>query len=188
MKTEGQHPEEYKGKPRIKTVLVGDGKVGKTSLKRSYLGFDFIDNYEMTIGVEVSNKNLGKNFLQIWDLGGQRGFQEVFGSHFASAEAAIIVFDITNPKSFENVNKWIEMITIEKKQMIPSVLVGNKSDLRNKGLDEIPYTQALDLSRELSNNSLYEIPYIEASALTGLNVTYIFEYLISTLKTISNLK
>ncbi|OLS27704.1 MAG: Transforming protein p29 precursor [Candidatus Heimdallarchaeota archaeon LC_2] len=140
----------------------------------------------MTIGVDVSSKKLGKNILQIWDLGGQRGFQQIFGDYFAKTEGAVVVFDITNPKSFENVNKWIEMITIEKIQMIPTVLVGNKSDLRNRGLFEISYLQGLDFAKELSNNSIFEIPYIEASALTGLNVSHIFESLVTTIITISN--
>ena len=188
MKTNKQDTLEPELKHRFKTVLIGDGGVGKTSLKRSYLGLDFIDNYEMTIGVEVSVKRVGKTLLQIWDLGGQRGFQQVFGDHFAKAEAAVVVFDITNPKSFQNVERWIEMITIEKKQMIPTVIVGNKADLRNRGRTEVTHIQALDYSKELSNNSLYEIPYIEASALTGLNVSYIFEHLLTTLTTISRLR
>lgn len=186
MKTNNQNTSDPEIKPRFKTVLIGDGGVGKTSLKRSYLGLDFIDNYQMTIGVDVSSKKLGKNILQIWDLGGQRGFQQIFGDYFAKTEGAVVVFDITNPKSFENVNKWIEMITIEKKQMIPTVLVGNKSDLRNRGLFEISYLQGLDFAKELSNNSIFEIPYIEASALTGLNVSHIFESLVTTIITISN--
>ncbi|MCE7734067.1 MAG: GTP-binding protein [Candidatus Heimdallarchaeota archaeon] len=188
MKNNKQDTLQTEFKHRYKIVIIGNGGVGKTSLKRSYLGLDFIDNYEMTIGVEVSVKRYGKTTLQIWDLGGQRGFQKVFGDHFAKAEAAVVVFDITNPESFQNVERWIEMITLEKKQMIPTVLVGNKADLRNRGRTEVSHIQAIDYSRELSNNSLYEIPYIEASALTGLNVTYIFEYLMTTLKTISRLR
>lgn len=68
--------------------------MGKTSIKRSYLGFDIIDNYEMTLGVEISTKTMGKNVLQIWDLAGQRGFNTLFADHFANVEAAIVVFDI----------------------------------------------------------------------------------------------
>ena len=49
---------DSQNKTRYKTVLLGDSRVGKTSIKRSYLGFDFIDNYEMTIGVEISTKSL----------------------------------------------------------------------------------------------------------------------------------
>ncbi|MHA2253293.1 MAG: GTP-binding protein [Candidatus Kariarchaeaceae archaeon] len=172
-------------KIRYKTVLIGDGGVGKTSLKRSFLGFDFIDNYEMTIGAEASIKRLGKNALQIWDLGGQRGFQQVFENYFLETDSAIVVFDITNPKSFENVPNWIEMITITKQELVPTILVGNKSDLRSRSPNEISYEHAMEYAQYLTNNSIYEIPYVEASALTGLNVPYIFEHLILTLKTLN---
>lgn len=169
---------------RYKTILIGDGGVGKTSLKRSFFGFEFIDNMEMTIGAEASIKRLGKNILQIWDLGGQRGFQASFEDFFIETDSAIVVFDITNPKSFDNVSRWIEMITIQKHEMIPTVIVGNKSDLRGKNTDEVSYERAMEYSKYLSNNSIYEIPYIETSALTGLNVAYIFENLIYTLRAI----
>ncbi|OLS17054.1 MAG: Transforming protein p29 precursor [Candidatus Heimdallarchaeota archaeon LC_2] len=171
-------------KTRYKTVLLGDSKVGKTSIKRSYLGFDFIDNYEMTIGMEISTKSLERNILQIWDLAGQRGFNKIFEDHFKHTQAVVIVFDITNPKSFENIDKWIEMITIKKNELLPTVIVGNKSDLRGRTDEEVSYKSAMDYANYLSNNSIYEIPYIEASALTGLNIAYIFEHLIYTLNEI----
>lgn len=179
---------ESPSKTRFKTVLLGDSRVGKTSIKRSYLGLDFIDNYEMTLGVEISTKTMGKNVLQIWDLAGQRGFNALFSDHFANAEAAVVVFDITNPKSFENLSRWIEMITIQKKELLPTIIVGNKSDLRGRSNIEVSHQTAMDYAQYLSNNSIYEIPYIEASALTGLNISYIFEHLIYTLNEISKHK
>jgi small GTP-binding protein len=173
---------------RFKTILIGDDGVGKTSIKSSYMGLEFIDNYEMTIGAEASIKRLGKHDLQIWDLGGQRGFQKAFDDYFVSTDSAIIVFDISNQNSFNNLAKWVKLITIQHKQMIPSVIVGNKSDLRGRTEEEVSYEKAMEYSRYLSFNSVYEIPYIETSALTGLNISYIFENLISTLKTVHGIE
>ncbi|MHA2172079.1 MAG: GTP-binding protein, partial [Candidatus Kariarchaeaceae archaeon] len=173
---------------RFKTVLIGDDGVGKTSIKRSYMGLEFIDNYEMTLEAEASIKRFGRHDLQIWDLGGQRGFQKAFDDYFVSTDSAVIVFDISNQDSFNNISRWIELITLQHKQMIPSVIVGNKSDLRGRTGEEVSYEKAMEYSRYLSNNSVYEIPYIESSALTGLNISYIFENLISTLKIVHGIE
>lgn len=80
------------------------------------------------------------------------------------------------------------MVTIQKKELLPTVIVGNKSDLRGRSNIEVSHQTAMDYAQYLSNNSIYEIPYIEASALTGLNISYIFEHLIYTLNEISKHK
>jgi len=51
----------------FKTVIVGNSTVGKTSIKRSYAGLDYIDNYHMTLGAELSFQKIDKGTLQIWD-------------------------------------------------------------------------------------------------------------------------
>ena len=178
------NPKGSEIKTRFKTILLGDLGVGKTSLKQSFLGLDFIDNYPMTIGSDASIKKLGKNALQIWDTGGQHGFKADFEDFFHDIDCAVLVFDITNPNSFDNLPRWVELITMQKAGMVPMVLVGNKSDVRGKAEDEISYERAVEYSRNLTNNSIYEIPYIETSAQTGMNVAYIFENLIYTLRTI----
>jgi len=160
-------------------VIIGDAGVGKTSIKNSYLGMDYVDNYTMTLGMETGLKVFEKNSLHIFDIGGQSGFS--MDEYFQGAHGAIIVFDITSRESFQHVNKWMEVVSIRVGHMIPAVLVGNKSDLRLIDTNQVSLEEANRKSAELSGNSIYEIPYFETSAKTGLNVDHLFEFLKATM-------
>ena len=188
IKKKSNKSAETETKPRYKTILLGNAGVGKTSLKRTFLGMEFVDNYTLTIGSDYASKELGRTTLQIWDLAGQPGFQESLDNYFVDTDSAILVFDIANPKSFEAIPKWAELLTIKKRGQVPMIIVGNKSDLRLRSYDEVAYNKALEFAAEMTNNSLFEIPYFEASALTGLNVNFIFDHLIETLETINKNK
>ena len=169
----------------FKVVLIGDGAVGKTSLRRNYLGKSFRENYLMTIGADFSVKQVPYEdyivSLQIWDLAGQPRFSEVRGAYYANTYGAIVVFDVTRPNTFTNIDFWInEMIKYNDNKLIPMVVVGNKIDLREELPEEVQVdkTSALTYAHVLSEWGGIKVEYVETSAKTGENVTAAFERLI----------
>ncbi len=125
----------------IKILLLGDGAVGKTSLVRRFVEQKFDDRYIATIGVNVKKKrlpDLGLNMM-VWDIYGQKMNKDLHASNYSGADGAIIVYDLTRPDTFLNVDDWIsEVFSITGK--IPFVILGNKLDLienyENSGYDE----------------------------------------------------
>lgn len=118
----------------IKIILLGDGEVGKTSLRRSFLGEEFSPNYIQTLGADFSYKetNVDGHLLgiQYWDIAGQAEFEFVHPTYFKSSLAAIVVYDVTNRSSFETVEKWIKRYyTVVGFNDNPILILGNKVDL-----------------------------------------------------------
>ena len=125
----------------LKVTLIGDGAVGKTSLRNRYMGRGFRQDHLMTIGADfatvekeiIYNERTYNCIFQIWDIAGQKRFSDMRARFFHGSMAAIAVFDITRPDSFQNIRVWIEEIWKNNgKGAIPIVLVGNKSDLRDR--------------------------------------------------------
>jgi GTPase SAR1 family protein len=105
----------------------------------------------------------------IWDLAGQSQFQRLWPDYLTDSRAGIIVYDITNRESFENVKKWHKIITEVAFQDIVLILVGNKVDLDDSR--EISMDEAMDLAKELG------IYYMETSAKTNENIDDLFEWI-----------
>ena len=155
---------------RFKVLLLGEGSVGKTSLLYQFVKGKFSSNYQITIGanflskdVQFSKKNEAN--LVIWDIAGQYAKFERFHKQFyKNANGALIVFDLTRPKTFDAVDKWhSEMEEILGKD-VPFVLIGNKADLIGDFNREIDVKASQDYAE--SRGSIY----IETSAKTGENV------------------
>ena len=116
----------------IKCVVVGDGAVGKTELLISYTTNAFpgeyiptvFDNYSANVMVEDTAIN-----LQLWDTAGQERYRAITNSYYRGANAAMVVFDITNSVSFKDVPKWLnEIRNNTDSASIPIMLIANKSD------------------------------------------------------------
>lgn len=172
--------------PKIfKIVLIGDGAVGKTSLRRNYLGKSFRENYLMTIGADFSVKQVPYEDytvnLQIWDLAGQPRFSEVRGAYYTNCYGALVIFDVTRPNTFTNVDYWInELIRFNDNKLVPMVIIGNKVDLRGSTPQEIQVdsNSAMAYAATLSDWGGLKVDYIETSAMSGQNVNSAFERLI----------
>lgn len=175
-------PDIVKGKDIInfqfKVILCGDQGVGKTSLVLRFTSDVFKRTYISTIGVNVTDKvvQVSKLLIQlvIWDVAGQIKFQTMRTEFYKGAQGTFFVFDLTDPKSFENIKGWYQDIknylaTTEKdahKRKLFGFLIGNKADLREER--KIKIEDALKLSKELN------LEYIETSALSGDNVKVAF--------------
>ena len=179
----------------IKAVLIGDGGVGKTSLRERYLGRGFSANYMMTIGADFALKQVKiKNDdkiqtinVQIWDLAGQVHFSKVRTLYYKGLKGLLAVFDVTRDNSYTNLLNWVNEIktVIEDTSKIPVILIGNKIDLRIEGEPshippELGVKMADQFSELLSDGKL-EVNYIETSAKTGENVENAFNKLVQTI-------
>ena len=170
----------------FKVVLIGDGAVGKTSLRRNFIGKSFRENYLMTIGADFSVKQVTfEDYvinLQLWDLAGQPRFSEVRGAYYAGTYGAMVIFDITRPNTFTNIDYWInELIKYNNHKLVPMMIVGNKSDLRGTTPAEVQVDKlsAMAYADTLSNWGGLRVDYVETSALSGKNVDDAFQRLIS---------
>jgi len=158
---------------QFKVIVVGDPSVGKTSLILKYTDNAFRRSYVPTLGIHVSNKifKLKGSIIQLvlWDLGGQERFETLRKRAFKGSDAVFLVFDLTNPDSFQNISKWhsdIQEHLKERSEDIIGFVIGNKKDLT----DSIKINS--ENAQELADK--FNFGYIETSALLGENVDYAF--------------
>jgi small GTP-binding protein len=175
---------------RGKVVLLGAPSVGKTSLLARYVDDIFRDEYMQTIGAnflikEVDLKNIIHNIdikssernqdikerglkLYFWDIGGQTDKLFANEYYFIQALGAMIIFDILNRKSFENLEFWISKLK-ELSGDVPFIIIGNKLDK----------SEEREVSEEKGRKfaEKYGVDYIETSAKNDMNVNKAFELL-----------
>jgi small GTP-binding protein len=166
----------------FKITLLGEGAVGKTSIRRTYLGESFKEGYMMTIGADFAVQKMTHNnteyTLQIWDLAGQQRFSAVREVYYRGTAGALLVFDVSRPETYEILPNWLhELIRNNKNRIVPIVLIGNKADLRDSTPYSVPINYAQEYADQLSEWSGFYVPYIETSAKTGLNVEKVFQVL-----------
>jgi len=151
----------------FKSIVVGDGGVGKTALTLRFSKGFFTEDYKMTIGVDFHVKTISidtleetiKCKLQLWDTGGQERFSSIRPMYYRGSLGAVLVFDLTNYASFEHLPQWIEEVRANIKSEIPLLLVGNKSDLTDQRAVSI---------EEINNFTRdFNLYYMETSAKTG---------------------
>lgn len=161
---------------KYKIVLAGDGAVGKTSLINRFVTGAFTGDYKATIGVAITAKSLVVNDqevnLQIWDVAGQTLFRQFRQKFYTKAEGALLVFDLTVPKSLDNLHlSWMNDIK-EITGEIPTVLIGNKVDLK-----ELQAISSEEITTFLEQHPMCS--HINTSALTGENVEQAFHELVT---------
>lgn len=171
-----------------KVVLLGEGGVGKTALRHTYLGQGFKKGYSMTIGADFAAKRAEVDgqaiTAQIWDLAGQERFEAVRSVYYRGCVGALLVFDITRPDTFNALPSWItELIQNNNNTLVPLVLIGNKGDLRGQTPSEVDGSASTLYASQLSDWSGYNVPYVETSALSGQNVDSAFVTLLRNVNT-----
>ncbi len=151
----------------FKILLVGDQSVGKTSIVKKTTENKFSTEYKPTIGCDFTVKQfeIGRNKVRLhfWDFGGSTNFEHMRRELYVDADAAVLVFDLTNPESLKNLEKWRKEIQSSFGSLTMFV-VGNKSDLERK----IPVEEGLKYAKEINAT------YFETSANTGINIEELF--------------
>ena len=153
----------------FKLIVIGDSGVGKSCLTNRATTNLFEDTYSATVGFEFVSFNVKINEkvikLQIWDTCGQEMYRSLVQGFYRNTSLAIIVYDVNNKKSFENLDTWLRDLRQHTEPEIPIFIVGNKSDLERNVTTE----EAKIFSQ--SNRTCY---FAECSAKKGYNVKEIF--------------
>ncbi|KAJ9474021.1 Ras-related protein SEC4 [Pseudozyma hubeiensis] len=163
----------------IKLLLIGDSGVGKSCLLLRFCDDAWTPSFITTIGIDFKIRTIeldGKRIkLQIWDTAGQERFRTITTAYYRGAMGILLVFDVTDQKSFENVRTWHANIEQHASEGVSKILIGNKSDWEEKRA--VTSEQGEELARELG------IPYIETSAKSNANVEEAFFNLAREVKT-----
>ncbi|XP_010682035.2 ras-related protein RABD1 [Beta vulgaris subsp. vulgaris] len=154
----------------FKLLLIGDSSVGKSCLLLRFADDSYVDSYISTIGVDFKIRTVELDSktvkLQIWDTAGQERFRTITSSYYRGAHGIIIVYDVTEMESFNNVKQWLNEIDRYANESVCKLLVGNKCDLVENKVVDTQMGQAL--ADELG------IPFLETSAKDAINVEQAF--------------
>uniref|UniRef100_A0A8C5WZA0 small monomeric GTPase n=1 Tax=Laticauda laticaudata TaxID=8630 RepID=A0A8C5WZA0_LATLA len=161
-----------------KIVMVGDSFVGKTSILRRYTDFCTTgrappSSYITTVGIDFKVKTISCDNttmkLQIWDTAGQERFHTFTTSFFRGAHGFVLVYDITDGKSFQGISHWIKDIYEKVGEDTDIILLGNKCDKEAERI--ISKNKGEKLAWE------YGIPFFETSAKDNINIEKAFSVL-----------
>ena len=165
-----------------KILLLGDSSVGKTCFLMRYTDNTFQEIHMSTIGLDYRLKSMtlksGKNVkVQIWDTAGQDRFRAITKNYYKGAHGIILIYDVTNQLSFDNVSNWINQIKEEASDKVTIFLVGNKiDDVENRKIQT-------ESGKNLAEN--FQLQFYETSAKTGENVEKTFQALVEKIDEIS---
>ena len=152
---------------KCQLLIIGNSIVGKTSILTKYTTKNYTENYLATVGLDfftkdetIDNKIIR---IKIWDTAGQERYKAITKCFFQRAQGIIIVFDVTNKRSFDNLKMWIDSINSQSKltedlENMPIIIIGNKIDLPKRVIDK---ETALNFAKEQN------LDYFETSAKTG---------------------
>ncbi|XP_020592598.1 ras-related protein RIC1 [Phalaenopsis equestris] len=162
----------------FKLLLIGDSGVGKSCLLLRFADDSYLESYISTIGVDFKIRTVeqdGKTIkLQIWDTAGQERFRTITSSYYRGAHGIIVVYDVTDQESFNNVKQWLNEIDRYATDSVNKLLVGNKCDLTDERV--VAYEAGKALADEVG------IPFLETSAKDATNVEQAFMKMTSEIK------
>ncbi|KAK8478346.1 hypothetical protein V6N13_144552 [Hibiscus sabdariffa] len=155
----------------IKLLLIGDSGVGKSCLLLRFSDGSFTTSFITTIGIDFKIRTIeldGKRIkLQIWDTAGQERFRTITTAYYRGAMGILLVYDVTDESSFNNIRNWIRNIEQHASDNVNKILVGNKADM-DESKRAVPTSRGQALADE------YGIKFFETSAKTNLNVEEVF--------------
>lgn len=155
---------------QFKLVLLGESAVGKSSLVLRFVKGQFHEYQESTIGAAFLTQTVCLDDttvkFEIWDTAGQERYHSLAPMYYRGAQAAIVVYDITNTDTFARAKNWVKELQRQASPNIVIALAGNKADLASKRAVEFQEAQAY-----ADDNSLL---FMETSAKTAMNVNEIF--------------
>ena len=159
----------------IKILTLGDTMVGKSSIVLRYSDDKFDDKIFSTIGIDFKTKYIKMDNYSvkvlIWDTAGQEKFQNIAKTYYKGANGVMLIYDISNRKTFQRINFWIKELKENNKiDELFIYLIGNKKDLEDKR--EISFEEGEKYAKE--NN----INFIEVSAKSGEGIPNLFHNVI----------
>ncbi|KAL6058301.1 Small GTP-binding protein Rab1 [Balamuthia mandrillaris] len=162
----------------FKILLLGSQGVGKSSLLGRFADDDFQDSYRTTVGVDFKIRTIDVDDktikLQLWDTAGQERFKTVTNTYFRGAHGVILVYDITDRKTFTQIEDyWLKEVQNNAPPNAVLMIVGNKCDLSNR---------AVETSVGKDFAQMKEALFLETSAKEATNVNKAFITLAETIK------
>lgn len=149
----------------FKVLVIGDSGCGKTCLVSRFSDKRFDESYVSTIGIDFTVKTIdvdGKIFkVQMWDTAGQERFRTITTSYYRGAHGIIMVYDVTDKNSFENMKMWLNEIERYASENVVKFMIGNKTDLATKR--EVTNEEAKQFAEKM------DITHFETSAKTSNN-------------------
>jgi small GTP-binding protein len=120
----------------LRIILIGDSTVGKTQILLRSTEGTFSDEAISTIGVDFKSKilQIGEKrwTMQLWDSAGQDRFRTITESYYRRADGVAVVFDVSRTSTFENLSIWFDSLGRHAVPNLPTILIGNKSDLHHE--------------------------------------------------------
>ncbi|KAL0584695.1 hypothetical protein ABG067_005432 [Albugo candida] len=173
----------HRKKVLLKLTILGDSGVGKTSLMNQYVNQKFSNQYKATIGADFLTKEFVFDdklvTLQIWDTAGQERFQSLGVAFYRGADACILVYDITNPKSFQKLDSWRDEFLVQAAprdpDTFPFLVLGNKVDRETERKVSLERAQEWCQSKSLGQ----PLNHFETSAKESTSVEVAFRTIAS---------
>ena len=163
--------EEESYDEKVRLMLIGNSTVGKTSIIKRFCKNKFTNSFISSIGIDfetkyvkIDNKTIN---LQIWDTAGQERYKVISRNYFNQSDGFIIVYDITNRKTFDDVVNWIEQIQELAGEYTKNIIVGNKLDLEK--MRKVEKEEGKELAEK------YNYIFFETSAQSGKNIDKAFD-------------
>jgi small GTP-binding protein len=161
----------------MKICLLGEGSVGKTSIRKRFLGEGLDSSYLITIGADFAVKTVEHGqkayCFQIWDLAGQPSYSSIRDLYYKGSLGALIIFDLTRPETLPVLEKWVDDL-YKYSYKAPLILLGNKSDLKESRNRLVESEEVENFIMNIKEKFGVDIPYFETSALTGHNIDETF--------------
>jgi len=163
--------EQHGFDKNFKIILIGDSSVGKSSILNSLIYNSMLDGAHPTVGIDYTTKIVNVNGktikLSLWDTAGQERFKSLITVYYRGVDAVIMVYDITNRRTFENVDYWMSEVIKYCNENVVTMLIGNKRDLVERR--EITYEDANSFAKD------HDLLFMETSALTleGIDCAFV---------------
>ncbi len=158
---------------KFKVVVAGAKNVGKTSLIRRYATGKFEVSTLSTIGVDFETKKVivddTEILLNIWDFAGEKKFRLLFPSYVSGASGALMLYDVTNNDSVNDLYDWINVISSVPNPPKTKILIEAKTDLKRNVKKED--------AQQIFDKFGFQGEILETSAKTGKNIEKAFETL-----------
>ena len=164
----------------MKMLILGDSRVGKTSIRDQFINHEFLKDYHPTIGLDFLSKSVDIDgtlvTVQIWDIAGIEKYQPLSTKYFQDSDCCALVYDISDKKSFNNIlrfkNAFLEECGLMNEDKFPFLLLGNKVDLSEGLVRNVSEEDAKEFA-EANYMKFYEV-----SAKTSDNLQIAFESII----------
>jgi DnaJ family protein C protein 27 len=157
---------------RLKVISMGSEAVGKSCIIKRFCEERFVPKYLTTIGIDYGVKPVTINGAEVrvnfWDLSGAPDFLETRNEFYRDAQAAILVYDVTNPRSFAQLDHWLAEAATHGAVSVPTVVCANKCDQPKRLVTEAE-------GRRWATAKGF--PYFDVSAQSGQNVNAVFDQL-----------